>query len=310
MRYTATLFVMSVIWSVSAQPVLNSSEMLAPGNTTYMRFLQNFSAVDTTIQGANAVWDFTAMMPDPQQAQYAYTIVEPSSTPNASTFPSANYAYWENGLDYYRYFNLTPTFMERVGSYTQGPYVFQDPQKEFVFPMTLGTTNTDDWWGVADGGQYRINCVGYGTLHVPGAVLEDVLMVRAKVNGTLYNVDMYFWYSSDDGRILMQFIQSNIVTQSLYYDGFAMAMHEGTAYQTALLGNPVISSLDFVLGTSPGPLQYNIISTSGAILGQGQIAGMAGVVESIDVSGYASGVYVLQLLKSGQPASETIRFMK
>jgi hypothetical protein len=293
-----------------AQPVLHSNEMAPPGTVAYMRFLGNMAAVDTTIQGSGVTWDFSSMTPHATEPQFIMAIVDPATTPNGASFPTANYAWWEQPNNFYRYFNLTPNLMERVGSYTNSTYTFADPQVEYVFPLTYGTTNTDPWYGVFDGGQYQLNCVGHGTLIVPGATLTDMLMVRVKLTNSTQTIWMYIWYSSVDGMVRLQYSRHPLANFGLYYDGIAMAIHEHTAFQTTILGNPVSDQLNFTMGTDAGLLNYTVVSATGALVRAGKISGVAGAVTSIDLAGAGAGVYLLDLRKEGTQQRETLRFVK
>ena len=309
MRHIMLFPFLTVAVICTAQPVLYSNEMQAPGETTYMLFLGNMNAVDTTIQGENMVWDFTGMMPEPGAPPFIATIIEPDSTPYGSSFPTSNIAWWEQPNNWYRYFNLTNDFMERVGSHVTSDFVYGDPQVEYVFPLTYGTTNIDQWVGVTDQGLYKLNCIGYGTLHVPGATLEDVLMVRARISGNFYVLNAYFWYSSTDGRILLQYINSPLLSEAIYYDGAMMAVHERTPFKAALLGNPVSERLNFTLGVDAQRSNYHLISSTGAIVDEGRISARAGEIISLDVQQHMPGLYMLQL-RDASGAAETIKYLK
>ncbi len=284
--------------------------MLAPGITTHMRELEDYDAVDTTIQGANAIWDFQGILPDLDEPPFSLTIVDPASTPYPGLFANDNYAYWEQPNNYYRYFELTPTFMQRLGSHTLNNYVMADPQVEYVFPLTLGTVNWDAWWGVADGGDYGIHCIGYGTLMLPGITFQDALMVRADISGTSYDIDAYFWYSSTDGRILLQYLNTTLTLSSLYYDAEAIAVQEQQTFRPTLLGNPVANELNLVLGQQNGPVDYDILSAAGTRVAQGQLRGHAGAVQTIDTRSLSAGLYFMQLSDGNSPARGSIPFVK
>lgn len=293
-----------------AQPVLNSAEMLPPGNTTYMRQIATWSAVDTTLQGANMTWNYTGLSVDMTQPEFIYTIMDPAATPHSGLFAADNYAWWEQPSDQYRFFTLTPTFMQRVGSYGSGPYVMADPQIEYVFPLTYGTTNTDTWYGQSDGGTYSLKCVGYGSLTLPGITFQDVLMVRAKVTSQFYSFNAYFWYSSQDGRILLQVINSPIIQSGVFFDAVASSVQDGQSLQATVLNNPVTNELRFTLGEQATEVEYSILSNTGALLGQGRVQGAPGTMNIVSTEHLASGLYVLQLTRSGQASSAALRFVK
>lgn len=309
MKTRSTLFLIVCSVTLQAQPELLSSEMLPYGTLVPYRFYNDFAAVDTSIHGPNVTWDFTTLTPQTGSAPFSMTMVDPATTPHDDLVDTDNYAYWEQPNNFYRFFQLTPTFMQRVGSYTTGNYVFQDPQVEYVFPLSYGVTHTDDWEGVADGGQYVINCIGYGTLHLPGISLEDVLMVRVDLSGGLYDVDAYFWYSSTDGRILLQYINSWVTTSGLYFDGEAAAVHEEQAFTPRILMNPAENELRFVLGGSSTSVDYAVRSVNGALLASGVVAG-PGAVQSVDISTCQAGMYFLQFSDRSGTRTSAVPFMK
>lgn len=308
-----TSFILATIISFSslhAQPVLERSEMLPFGVTVPYRFYNDFAAVDTSIQGANVTWDFTGLSPQAGASTFSMTMVDPASTPHAALSAVDNYAYWEQPSGFYRFFQLTPTFMQRVGSYAGSNYVFSDPQVEYVFPLTYGTTNTDTWFGQADGGNYNLNCVGYGTLLLPGTTIEDVLMVRVGISGGFYDIDAYFWYSSTGGHILLQYINSLVATAGLYLDAEAVAVQEYQDLRATILANPVQDELNFVLSQQRNNMGYAVRSSSGALIATGMLAGNAGTLQSITTSGYTPGVYFLQITGSNAPVGTAVAFVK
>ncbi|MCB0766431.1 MAG: T9SS type A sorting domain-containing protein [Flavobacteriales bacterium] len=307
-----TLSAVLIICSTSlhAQPELLREEMLPYGAVVPYRYYNNFAAVDTTVQGAGVTWDMTGLTPQAGTPPFSLTMVDPADTPHDAVVSTDNYAYWEQPSNFYRFFELTPTYMQRVGSYGTSAYVYQDPQIEYVFPLSYGVTHTDDWVGVTDAGQYIINCVGYGTLQLPGITIEDVLMVRADVSGYLYDIDTYLWYSSTDGRILVQYINSWVASVGLYFDGEAVGVQEPQAFEPQLLMNPAQDELRFVLGEVPGPIDLTVRSTSGALLAQGPVRGSAGVVQTVDISTFSPGMYILQLNDRSGKHSSAVPFMK
>lgn len=287
--------------------------MLAVGNTVNMRVVQHFDLLDTTIQGANATWDFTALSVDLGQPAISMTIVDPANTPHASDFPTANYAWRENETNYYRYFHLTADKMERVGSYTTGLSLYSDPQIEYVFPFALGSTSMDTWETANDYGTYHLQCVGRGTLMLPGVTFDDVLMVRVHATGSFYALDFYFWYSAENGAILVQYVVGDgfvIGTSGLFAQGIVAGIGELANTAGATVNNPVSHELVLSIAEPQGVLDYSIVSITGALLRTGHIAaGSSG--EHMPVDDLAPGMYVLRLQgQQGTIAAQALRFLK
>ena len=298
--------------SLFAQPSLQSAEMLPIGNTINMRILQHFDLIDTTLQGANATWDFTALSVDLGQPAFNMTVVDPATTPGAADFPTSNYAYRESPNNYYRYFNLTPTKMERLGSYTNAPSIFIDPQIEYVFPLALGTTNTDTWETFVANGTYSLRCIGTGTLMLPGVTFSDALMVRVHVAAGTSGAKAYFWYSSENGAILLQYVVNNGSSppSGLFAQGIAAGVGELANAAGATVNNPVADELVLSIQSPQPVMQYSILSVTGALQRNGQIAAGSSE-ERMWVSDLAPGMYVLMLhSQQGAAATQALRFLK
>ncbi len=310
MRSIPTLLAVIIMVPTLAQPVLNSTDMQAPGHSNYYRFFQNTVLPDTTVQGPNATWDCSGLLQDGGQPEITMTFIDPATTPNGSQYPTSNYAWWEMPSNVYRYFELTPTFMQRVGSYSTWAYTFADPQVEYVFPMTLGTTNTDTWWGVSDGGEYRLACIGTGTLILPGITVEDALLVRARITGTSYLLFAYLWYSSTNGSILMQYIPGPISPSRLYLSGTSAGIAEQERANLTVLGNPVTEAFRFVSDKDLGPLSYRVYTSFGGTVAEGTLLPYAGAVQSIATDQFAPGVYMVQLSANGTPVGKALRFVR
>ncbi|MGQ0826808.1 MAG: hypothetical protein ACT4ON_00280, partial [Bacteroidota bacterium] len=193
---------------VQAQPTLLSTEMLPYGSVMTNKGIANLTVIDTTIQGAGAVWNFSALTAN-ANPDFVVNIVNPSTTPYAASFPGSNYGYREvtGATTNYRYFSLTGTKMERVGSYVSNVNLYNDPQVEYVFPLTLGTVNNDTWDNTnsSSGGTYDLKCIGSGTLTTPGGTF-NALMVRVHAVESFLDFYVYFWYSSDNGAILLTYV--------------------------------------------------------------------------------------------------------
>src|SRR5262245_11321076 len=144
MKKFLLLLIIPASLSMEAQPTLLSSEMLAPGAVCRYKRPTSLSVIDTTIQGANSTWNFSTLSPQ-SVPDLVVTVANPASTPYSALFPTANYAYVESPSTAYRYFQLTSTFLDRVGSYTASANTFNDPQREYVFPLSLGVSNLDTW---------------------------------------------------------------------------------------------------------------------------------------------------------------------
>ncbi len=301
-----------------AQPTLTSDKMLPFGSTYSLLPTEDFDKIDTTIKGANAVWDFSNMEAS-GPSDLNITIVNPASTPYASKFPDANYAFKEGPNLAYRYFDLSEGKMERVGNYAGGLFkTYNDPQIEYVFPLTLGSSNEDTWDNDASsfGGNYNLYCIGYGTLKLPGKTYENALMVRADVDETIIELTSYFWYSADNGVVLLQYVVGDgffISTTARYIQDLVVSTGIANAdfAEDVKYNNPVDDMLNLSFKRSTASImEYSVINAIGEEVLSGNFAAASGDQQqlNLETASLNRGIYFLKVKAEG--SSQTIKFVK
>ncbi|MGB3869102.1 MAG: T9SS type A sorting domain-containing protein [Flavobacteriales bacterium] len=322
MRYITSVSLTFLALSLSAQPVLYSNEMLPFGSVMHLWPSGNDNIViDTTIQGANAVWDFSALdhwtqnNPDLQ-----VTVVDPTTTPYATSFPSSNYAWMEAPNTAYRYFNLSSSSLQRVGSYTSALNVYSNPQVEMIYPLQLGTSNTDTWNNTfsTTGGTYSLRCVGTGTLILPSGTWQDALMVRVWVTEGIYDPYLgFFWYSSVNGALLVQSIGQYMAEwevwfpDTYYLNSLSLGVEEHPALELLTWQNPVTNELWIETRSQQGGKQpWRVVGLTGQVMSSGTFPSTSGSVDrwSIPVNDLTSGLYVLWIGDADEAVS--LRFVK
>jgi hypothetical protein len=203
-----TLLFLAVPFLVHAQPVLLSNELLPIGSTAQYLQISNLPAIDTTIQGVGATWNFAGLQDNGQQVQWEFKA--PADTPYGGSFPTANYARFSTYDHYYDYYQRTEQHLDLVGFVGPSSTVvtYSDPQRELVFPLTVGTTNQDTWASNLSSkvGTYDIACIGSGTLILPSGTYSDVLMLRIIITELFFVVPIYSWISSTNGAQLLNYI--------------------------------------------------------------------------------------------------------
>jgi hypothetical protein len=248
------------------------------------------------------------------------TVVNPSTTPYASSFPSSNYAWMEAPNTAYRYFNRSASSLQRVGSYTYALNVYSNPQVEMAYPMQLGTTSTDTWNNTfsTTGGTYSLRCVGTGTLILPSGTWQDVLMVRVWVTEGNYDPYLaFFWYSSVNGAILVQHIgQYQTEWDAWYPDTYhlhslSVGVEEHHALELLTWQNPVTDELRLESRSQHGGKKpWRVVGLTGQVMSSGTFSSSTGSVDrwSIPVNDLAAGLYVLWIGDADEAAS--LRFVK
>lgn len=299
------------------QLVLNSNEMLPYGSTYSLRTVSDPSDVDTTIVGQNVTWDFSNLQADGVTPDFTVNIVNPASTPYASSFPTANYAFLEQPSNAYRYFTLTSSKLERVGSFTTSLKTYSDPQIEYVFPFQFGTSNTDTWQnsGSTFGGTYSLECIGTGTLKLPSGTNSSALMVRVVTVESFLTLTYFFWYDANDGSVLLQYIVGDgvFVSESAkYITDVHVGIDEATAFGGLRYTNPVTDRLNITLeNTANDAYDYRLFDAQGRTVSSGFIANSGSqLTASMYMNTLASGVYFLSLTGKSTSASTTVKLVK
>ncbi len=282
----------------NGQHVLNSNEMIGIGAIEHIKYILDLTVVDTTIQGANSTWDVSALVNDPGIPDFFSATVDPASTPNGASFPNSNYAFVESPATAYRYFNLTSTKMERVGSYISSVNTYNDPQVEYVFPFQIGVSNNDTWDNTNSsfGGTYNLECIGDGQLILPGGTYTDVIMVRIHFEETLYEGTAYAWYDASNGLPLLFFVDGDdlFITDGAYYlYELSIGIEENDIFKNVRYNNPVTEVFQmayYFQGSKK--LSYSLTNS----LGQLQETGKINCTDKEqyfekDFSRYAPGVY-------------------
>jgi len=307
-----------VPYSLIGQTTLNSSEMLPFGSVMTLSMAEDYTLVDTVNQGQGVTWNFTNLTVDQSASNLVVEIVDPTNTPYGANFPVSNYAYSENGGSAYRYFDLSPSKMERVGSFSGGTVkTYSDPQVEYVFPFTYGVQNNDTWDNDASGsgGTYDLNCIGTGTLNLPGGSYQ-ALLVRVHSVESFVEFDVYFWYDADNGAILLQYVVGDgffIGTFARFATDITLGNSELESLGNLKYTNPVVDELSMSFNNTFGSnLKYNIIDISGRIIDQGVPDLTTEEVKIVsDFSTLEKGMYIVTVLNSDSgEALKSIKVIK
>ncbi|HRF75067.1 MAG TPA: T9SS type A sorting domain-containing protein [Chitinophagales bacterium] len=254
-------FLLTPFVALIAQPTITSSINGGIGD--------EFNYIDVQTEGLNpgpagenVTWDFSDIIES--GAEYGYTWVDVASTPDGGDFPGANIAA-DNGPGTYSYFKVTASEFTNYGVSAAGSIVvYQDPEEIFVFPMTYGTTNTDDLFsefinGIAfeRSGTVTMEVDAYGTLILPSGTYTDVLRVKVKEDymdeadllptPIIYDFTNYYWLKAGVKGPLFQYF--DLVTdggfpfedqQAAYAENVAVGIAEHNTIQSlTIFPNPV-----------------------------------------------------------------------
>lgn len=300
-----------------AQMTLERTEMLAFGSVMTMKAIDNIDAIDTSIQGPNVVWNFSNLTVNSSLGDLIVEIVEPASTPYGSNFPTSNYAYKETPLAY-RYFDLTNSKMERVGSYSSTGLLktYSDNQIEYVFPTVYGTVSNDTWMNDASsfGGVYNLEIIGTGTLNLPSGT-HNALMARVYLEDGFLTLTNYYWYSADDGSILIQYIPGDgffVGPNARYLSGLTAGNEILENIGSFNMVNPISDVISCSFENNSGEqLFYHIFDLFGKEIAMGEVisSNKSSKIEA-EVSNFKSGLYFLNITSANGEGFKTVKIIK
>lgn len=263
--------------NANAQPVLHSSEMAPFGSSYNYKGLSTFSLIDTSLQGPNQDWDFSLLVPDANPVS-SVTIFNPVQTIYADSFPSSNYGMILIPNTKYNFYNLTGGTMELVGAYspTTGYSNYSNPETQFVFPMAISVSNLDSSMlaGSAAVDTYAFDCLGWGTLHVPGHSYSNVIMRREIVTRSAnLTIKKYTWYDSDNGMPVFEYTVAtspSVTEEAKFLYNISSVVNEIESGLFIHYTNPFQSELSIeITNSKKEKFKYELYNSSGQLIANG-----------------------------------------
>ena len=214
---TATAIFLQVLFmnlAMAQSPVIANTDHPLAGHTYSYQGTTTATQADYFNSGANATWDFSSIIDT--LPPLVLTCMNASSTPYASTFPTANLAYHTNTYDSARlyFYNASNNAYTNLGSLLPDvDPMFADTSfnvagsDEIHYPFTindnyLSTYTTWDHFNgsvIPYGDSTWVMADGYGTLILPNHTFTNALLVRQNIkfeifSGTWWNEVLYFFY--------------------------------------------------------------------------------------------------------------------
>lgn len=293
-----------------SQPVLLSTDIAPVGSSYNYKGLSTFSAIDTSLQGANQTWDFSTLTPDASPISTS-TIFNPAQTIYADSFPTANYGILFLPNNLYKFYTLNSTQMELTGYYDfgSGAYTyFSNPQTQYVFPLSMGVNNLDTFVTTGSSGNNisTLNCIGWGTLLAPGHTYSNVLMRR----NTIYfssglTVNDYVWYDSSNGMPVFSYTAPSLpsVIESAYYlYNISSSINNNDFASSLNYNNPFHSSLHLKLfSENAAIISYKLMNAFGEIIKTGQTVCNGFLELNFELENKPNGLYMLSLNDPANP---------
>ena len=176
----------------------------------------------------------------------------------------------------------------------------------------------DDWDNSdsSTGGTYDLTCIGDGTLILPSGTY-NALMVEVHVTESFLDYFAYFWYSSDNGAILIQYIEGDglfVPESGTYLGSLSLNIPETSFNNNISYNNPVTDEfrLNFK-SVNANNYNYSVANSNGQNVLQGNFETEKDNLESkgIDFSSLESGIYYFSIWsdETGQN-KKTIKVIK
>jgi hypothetical protein len=203
MKQILLVVFISVLIAAKAQgPTLTSSSAPQIGDLYTMQAVYVEGASPGS-SGANQVWDYSSIIDS--GTTFSESVVSPSGTPYAASFPGANIALSNNSGDTaYGYETLSNNSLTYLGNYISaaGFINYNVPRVLFQYPLSYTDSYTNPFAGTTFNGDSitgtdSIVADGYGTLRLPSHTYSNVLRLRYTqythtINSSLgYYEDLY-----------------------------------------------------------------------------------------------------------------------
>ena len=311
MKNVFLAFLFSVLFNQAhSQPELLSTEM--PPNGTVMTYKTAFynAPIDTLIQGANSIWNFSGLIAD-SVPDFIEIVVDPLLTPRGTSFSGSNYClkqlYYSDTI--YDYFNLSSQSLERIGTASQ-PYlnIYSNYETVLAFPLSMSTSNQDSSVCTYDslGSSYSFECIGTGLLMLPSGNYNAVLIRVQKVSSTyLFVTDIYYWYDADNGVRLLTYDNGDPYvwggTPCTFLHAHTIGIEETELISEFLYSNPVKDNFNFqVTAKISGQYEFTVFNELGRYVYRSENKLAAGLGEKfhLDFQNYSPGFYLFSIVSS------------
>lgn len=311
-----TLLLSSI--AASAQPVLDLANTGTLPGESYVYHACAWQSPGGS--GIGQTWDFSSFTTD---SLIYISFVDPASTPEAASFPTATIAA-DNGGGVYAYSEFIASGGSFLGMSIPGesPIVYSDPMLQVQYPATYMTAWTDDYaasfsvggFPVIRNGTISAEADAYGTLVLPYGDLTDVLRVTyvedyddvSIVTANSHREYTYYMQAGTHYPIAEVFSYSTTVlgntttfTGAHWLDigSVGMAPMPEPSPSMIVTTDPATDAINVDLQLVPGGSTLDLVSTSGVVLEHRMLSGLSSGrrSERLTTGGIAGGLYLVHL---------------
>lgn len=280
--------------SAFAQPVINENNVQL--NLTSDVFMAETDGFDPGTAGPNKTWDFSTLEIIPIGTSWT---TQPSETPAAGLFPTANFCSATSQA--FSYFRHNAQKMELLGEVYVGIGVINynnNPKTYVEFPYTYNRVINDTYKASTEAEVSFVSTYdAYGTLVMPFGTYTNVVRQKIVENGQTN----YIWFNASP---FFPIIQTSMA------DGVM-----GISKTTALGTGQFAQQATFAVFPNPtsGAFQVDMKHFEGADIAVYDMLGKlvasekaSGSLTPIDLGSCNAGVYFVKVTKDGQASVEKI----
>lgn len=327
MRQLLLFSLIVLTFSAKAQsPVLTASSAPHIGDSYTIQAV-HVAGINTANSGPNQIWDYSAVTDS--GASYVESVISPSATSTASSFPAATIAltYSANPDTFYGYERLTADTLSYLGTYgaSLATFTYSPPRLLFKYPVAYGDFYASPFSATSDNGDTitgidSFSADGYGTLRLPNQTFTNVLRYKltqhshqASIFGffiDIYQVE-YDYYIPGYHNFLFTIAYSTTNTNGATYSATNASYsknvttgindvftHPVSVYPTCTSGYINIKS------SWPDAGTYELYDLNGSLLRSGSLS--RDTANSVDLHNLSSGVYLIKIANENSSATYKI----
>lgn len=309
-----------------AQPTVNSVTVPI-GDSAIVRIFEEHPLTGFPTSG-NHTWNFSAIPYSKYTDSVKYNLINPTATPYASDFPTANicmkFEFVEDGTPFHLFHyarNTADSFWllgTKSPSSTFEDEIYENPQVLYRFPFALNEVQSDFYsFTTEDTGSTRTKYVGWGTIITPFGTYNNVVLFEEYYYNSeteSWEVDYYRWTSVATLNEIFHYYAAGVGGQGEIYDWSSSTTsiaQENIAkkYELSIYPNPTqnLSHISFQLNEKTD-IQIQLISVDGrvskSILTDKLQAGSHQIpIHTADLS---SGTYFVRILFGNNAYATTI----
>jgi hypothetical protein len=324
MKLLSTLLIF-LPFAALAQPQITAGNMPQVGDV--YTYGISYAAFDPTeiaaAAGANQTWDFSTFMADEEVVQ---SVVAPSSTPFAATYPDANLVI-VSSTEEFLFLTSTSSALSShgfaIGAEESIALVYSNPELLYNVPFNHQTSFTDTYGGTSTIQGFDIVTTGdvivtgdaYGTLILPSGTYPNCVRVLSTITEevsflgfpSVSSIKRWTWFSADHRYQVASFEEFTVTDGKSEESSYAAVVRSAgpTSVEAApspstfkVYPNPVQSGGDLVIEwQATESIELTLLNLAGQIVFNERVALTAGR-NSLNpaIAAQPAGVYFMRVV--------------